>query len=77
MRSMSATYNIFILHNNCTLKAVQNGRIRTFKQAGAEPFPELEQILIRCLQKDRSQRYQSFDELNNAFSSIRAEIYDK
>lgn len=49
------------------LIAVKDGRVRSFKQAGADPFPELEQILLKCLQKNRLNRFQSFDELLNAF----------
>ncbi|MDQ0417644.1 serine/threonine protein kinase [Croceifilum oryzae] len=48
---------------NDMLQAVRSGRVRSFAQAGATPFAELEYILQRCLETDRAKRYQSFSEL--------------
>ncbi len=45
------------------LQAVAQCRVRSFKQAGVEPFPKLERILMRCLENDRTQRYQTFKSL--------------
>ncbi|SEN02920.1 protein kinase domain-containing protein [Lihuaxuella thermophila] len=52
------------------LLAVSQGRIRSFEQAGAEPFPELERILMKCLEKDRTKRYQTFGDLNAALEEL-------
>lgn len=52
------------------LKAVTQCRVRSFKQAGVEPFPELEQILMSCLEKDRTQRYQTFESLLAALEEL-------
>jgi serine/threonine protein kinase len=52
------------------LQAIVQGRNKSFAQAGATPFPELEQILLRCLAPERGQRYQTFTALLSAFQSI-------
>jgi hypothetical protein len=45
------------------LEAVTQGRIRSFEQAGVGPFPELERILMRCLETNREKRYSTFKAL--------------
>jgi hypothetical protein len=52
------------------LSAIIEGRFRSFSQVRAEPFPELEQVLMKCLARDRSMRYQTFDALLTALEKI-------
>ncbi|MFC7442599.1 serine/threonine protein kinase [Laceyella putida] len=56
------------------LKAVAQGKVRSFAQAGAEPFPELEKILMKCLKKDRRQRYQTFEQLEECLVKLINEL---
>jgi hypothetical protein len=55
-------------------KAVAQGKVRSFAQAGAEPFPELEAVLMKCLDRDRSKRYQSFESLKIALHKLLSSI---
>lgn len=52
------------------LQAISQGEIRTFAQVGAEPFPQLEEILLRCLESNKMRRYQTFNDLLRVLSNI-------
>ncbi|TYR78273.1 protein kinase [Priestia megaterium] len=45
------------------LLAISKGYIKSFKDLKCNPFPELELILTRCLDKNKDKRYQRFEEL--------------
>lgn len=45
------------------LKQIVQGRRRSFQSVGVTPFPQLEQILSRCLALSRDKRYANFSEV--------------
>lgn len=53
------------------LLAVANGRVRSFAQAEAAPFPELERVIMQCLRQDRRERYQTFQALYEALDQVK------
>lgn len=48
------------------LKAVTEGNLHTFEQLGIEEFKNVESVLLKGLRLDRTQRYQSVEELLQA-----------
>ena len=51
-------------------RAIAAGRQRTFAMVGAEPFPELEQLLTDCLAMDPTARPRSLDALRERVSAL-------
>jgi serine/threonine protein kinase len=60
----------FHLPKEQNLSTIIQGQTRSFAQSGSEAFPELEQVLLKCLATDRSMRYQTFEELLSALEKI-------
>jgi serine/threonine protein kinase len=52
------------------LQAVVEGKKRKFNQIQTDSFPELERILVKCLEKNPSIRYQNFEELQADLESL-------
>ncbi len=52
------------------LQCIIDGHMRSFAQANAVPFPELQHVLEWCLEIDKDRRYPTFAAALNAFENI-------
>ncbi|RKL64952.1 hypothetical protein CR203_23375 [Salipaludibacillus neizhouensis] len=51
------------IEKNDKLTAITLGKTRTFSQIDAEPFPDFESVIMKCLSLQRTNRFKNFEEL--------------